>query len=177
MATIDYIVRVTQNLITKYKTRDPYEICDCLGIRISQKDIDANLKAYYCCQARVRNIVLNNCVPEIDQRILVAHELGHDRLHKKQALLQGFQEAEMFVKTLPSEYEANLFAAELLIADDELLEYLSDDDKSFFSIAGELSLPADFLDFKFRILKHKGHQIEPPYIACGKTYKNEVVQT
>ena len=114
MATIDYIVRVTQKLVTKHQTRNPYEICDSLGIRISLKDIDANLKAYYCCQARVRNIVLNNSVPEIDQRILVAHELGHDRLHKKLALLQGFQEAEMFIKTLPTEYEANLFAAELL---------------------------------------------------------------
>ena len=168
MATIDYIVRITHKLLTKYQTRNPYEICDSLGIRISLKDIDANLKAYYCCQARVRNIVLNSSVSEIEQRILVAHELGHDRLHKDIAMLQGFQETAMFIKTLPTEYEANLFAAELLIDDDELLEYINAGDKSIFGIAAELCLPSDFLDFKFRALKHKGYQIEPLYNVNSK---------
>jgi len=115
--------------------------------------------------------VVNNSVSEILQRILVAHELGHDRLHRALTLLEGFQETELFNKALPTEYEANLFAAELLIGDDKVLELLSDDDMNFFGIAGELCVPADLLDFKLRVLKHKGYRIEPPYIANGTMFK------
>ena len=67
-------------------------------------------------------------VAEPIRRILVAHELGHDRLHKKMAMLKGFQEVELFDKTIPAEYEANIFAAELMIADNEVLELLNDED-------------------------------------------------
>lgn len=174
MTSVDYITGVVQKLVRKYQTRDPYEICDGLGIRISFKDLGDDLKAYYFSQSRIRNIVINNRVPEELQRILVAHELGHERLHKGVALLKGFQEIELFDATIPTEYEANLFASELLIDDDELLALLGDDDKSFFSVAGELCLPTDFLDFKFRILKHKGYPIDMQYIANGKTLRGSM---
>ena len=93
---------------------------------------------------------------EIDRRILVAHELGHDRLHKKIAPLVGFQETGMFIKSLPTEYEANLFAADLLIDDDELRGFLNDDDKTHSGAASELGVPIELLDFKFRLMEHKG---------------------
>ena len=118
--------------------------------------------------------MLNNRVSETVQRILLAHELCHDRLHRDIAMLKGFQEIELFDMTLPTEYEANLFAAELLIDDSELLELLNDDDKSFFGVARELYIPADLLDFKFRVLKHKGYRIEAPYITNGSFLKNNV---
>ncbi|MCL2140478.1 MAG: hypothetical protein FWH42_02190 [Dehalococcoidia bacterium] len=51
------------------------------------------------------------------------------------------------------------------LEDNELLELLNDDSKSFFGVARELCVPADLLDFKFRVLKHKGYRIEAPYIA------------
>jgi len=64
-----------------------------------------------------------------------------------------------------AEYEANLFAAELLIDDKELLKLLNGSDKSFFGVAKELYVPAELLDFKFRILKNKGYHLEAPYIS------------
>jgi len=170
VATIDYIARVAQRLVSKYQTRNPYEICGSLGIHVSLKDLEGKVKAYYCCHARVRSIVLHEHVSETDRRVLVAHELGHDRLHKDMALLNGFKETELFNDAIPSEYEANLFAAELLIGDDELLEMLSDD-KPFFAVASELCIPQDLLDFKLRALKHKGYDINIQYIANGKTWK------
>ena len=87
-------------------------------------------------------------------------------------MLKGFQEIELFDKTLPAEYEANIFAAELMIADKEILELLNDEDKSFFDVARELGVPAPLLDFKFRVLKHKGYRIEAPYIANGDFLQN-----
>jgi len=105
---------------------------------------------------------------------LAAHELGHDRLHKEIAMLKGFQEIELFDMERPSEYEANVFAAELLIDENELLELFNDDNKSFFDVARELYIPAALLDFKFRVLKHKGYRIEAPYIANGDFLKNDI---
>ena len=174
MAAIDNISSVADGLRHKYQTRDPFGICGALGVRIRYKDLGTGVKAYYFYQSRIRNIILNNRVSKIVRRILTAHELGHDRLHKEIAMLKGFREIELFDTVQPAEYEANLFAAELLIGDDDLLKLLNDEDKSFFGVARELRVPADLLDFKFRVLKHKGYRLNAPYIANGDFLKNEI---
>jgi len=174
MANMEYISRLVHDLTKKHDTRCPYKLCAALGIKIRYKDLGTDVKAYYYYQSRIRNIVLNNKISEIVQRILVAHELGHDRLHQDIAMLKGFQEIELFDRALPTEYEANLFAAELLIDDDELLDLLNDENISFFGVAGELYVPADLLDFKFRVLKHKGYRINAPYIANSNFLKNDI---
>jgi len=171
---MDYITREANKLTQKYRTRNPYEICDALGVRIRYKDLGQDIKAYYVYISRIRNIVLNTRVSETIQRILAAHELGHDRLHMEIAMLKGFQEIELFDRAVPTEYEANLFASELLIDDDELLALLNDEDASFFGAARELYVPADLLDFKFRVLKHKGYRLNAPYLACGDFLKNDI---
>ena len=174
MPSIDYIARAAGKLNRKFKTRNPYEICDALGVRIRLKDLGTDIKAYYLYQARIRNIVINYRVSDSFKRILVAHELGHDRLHKEIAMSKGFSETDLFNMSIPTEYEANLFAAELLIGDKELLEMLNDEDNSFFGVARELNIPAALLDFKFRVLKHKGYRIEAPYIANGDFLKGDI---
>ena len=174
MSSIGYISKVVEALTRKYLTRDPYEICDALGIKTRLKDLGPDIKAYYFYHSRIRNIVLNSRVSEVVRRILIAHELGHDRLHRDIALLKGLQEIELFDMTKPIEYEANLFAAELLLDDHEVLELLNDEDKSFFGVARELYVPAELLDFKFRVLKHKGYHLDAPYISSGDFLKQEV---
>lgn len=174
MLSIGYIADVAERLVRKYDTRDPYEICDALDVRIRYKDLGTDIKAYYFYQSRIRNIVLNTRVSETIQRILIAHELGHDRLHQDIAMLKGFQEIELFDMAQPTEYEANIFAAELLIDDDELHDMLNDEDASFFSTARALYVPAALLDFKFRVMKYKGFRIEAPHIAHGDFLKNDI---
>ena len=174
MSSIDYVAGVAETLTRKYETRNPYKICEELGVRIRLKDLGTDIKAYYFYHSRIRNIVVNSRVSETIRRILVAHELGHDRLHQDIAMLKGFQEIELFDIAQPTEYEANIFAAELLIDDAELLGLLNDDDKSFFGVASELYVPVALLDFKFRILKRKGYRIEAPYMAYGDFLKNDI---
>jgi Zn-dependent peptidase ImmA (M78 family) len=174
MSSIEYISKTVDKLSKKYKTRDPYELCRALGVQIRLKDLGIGIKAYYFYQSRIRSIVLNRRGSEPIRRILTAHELGHDRLHKEIAMLKGFHEVELFDMASPIEYEANIFAAELLIDDNELLELLNDDNKSFFDVASELYVPAALLDFKFRVLKHKGYRIEAPYIANGDFLKSNI---
>lgn len=80
----------------------------------------------------------------------------------------------MFDMTYRTEYEANLFAAELLIDDNELLDLLNDNEKSFFGVAKELYVPAELLDFKFHILKNKGYHLKAPYIAQADFLKGNI---
>jgi Zn-dependent peptidase ImmA (M78 family) len=115
--------------------------------------------------------VINNNVADILRRIICAHELGHAVLHCELAMMNSFQEMELFDATQPAEYEANLFAAELLIPDNKLLELLNDYSKSFFGVASELYVPAELLDFKFRVLKNKGYRIEPPLLSQSNFLK------
>ena len=164
----------TDALIRKYKTRDPFELCDALGIRIRLKDLGTAIKAYYFCQSRIRNIVLNTRSGETVQRVLCAHELGHAVLHGELAAMRGFSELELFDATSRTEYEANMFAAELLIDNGELSELLADGESSFFTAAGKLYVPAELLDFKLRIMKSKGYRIEAPYIARSDFLKEDI---
>ena len=172
MLAIDYISRTVEKLVRKYQTRDPYELCDALDVRIRYKDLGSCM-AYYFTQSRVSSIILNYRVAEHIRRILIAHELGHDRLHHKIAT-KGFYETTLFDMVLPTEYEANIFASDLLIEDGELLELLSEENKSFYDVACSLDVPAAFLDFKLRVFKHKGYSVEPLYIANGDFLKGGI---
>ena len=174
MANIEYITSVVDKLIKKHDTRDPLTLCRALGIRVRYKDCENLLKAYFITVSRIKSIVINSKIHSAVQRILLAHELGHAVLHREIALLRGFQEFELFDANDPTEYEANLFAAELLIEDVELIDLLNDDEKSFFGVARELSVPAELLDFKFRVMKRKGYRIEAPYISQSDFLKNDI---
>ncbi len=174
MPKIKYICEKANKLITKYDTRDPFEICRNINIRIHYKDLGTAIKAYYFYQSRIKNIVINSRSGSIVRRILCGHELGHAVLHDRLAAMRGFQELELFDSLVPAEYEANLFAAELIIPDDDVLELLNDQDKSFFSIAKELYVPAELLDFKFHVLKNKGYRLESPVLTQSSFLKNDV---
>ena len=167
LPSMDYITRRANELTQKYATRNPYELCDALDIRVRLKDLGGDIKAYYFYHSRIRSIVLNSRISEDFRKILAAHELGHDVLHREAAMQQGFREVDMFDVARPIEYEANLFAAEILIDDAELLELLDCEDTSFHDIARQLYVPAPLLDFKLRIMKNKGFLLHAPYIAHG----------
>ena len=115
MHTTDYIIHAVEVLERKYDTRDPYALCECLGIRIRRMDLKKKLKGFFFYQSRIANIVIDSNVNEVLERILIAHELGHAVLHKEIAMMGGFQEMEVFDSTSVTENEANLFCAELLI--------------------------------------------------------------
>ncbi len=174
MSNIELICKKINSITEKYDSRDPFEICKAMDIHIYYKDLGTYIKAFYYYQSRIKNIVINTSSCTVIRRILCAHELGHAVLHGNLAAIRGFQETELFDRVVPTEYEANLFAAELVIPDDELFELLSDRDKSFFCIAEELYVPAELLDFKFRILKRKGYNINIPTAATADFLKNNI---
>ena len=161
MKTAEHIIETVDKLVRKYHTRDPYELCQLLGIKIHYYDLQKKLKGFFYYQSRQKNIVIDHNVNGILERILVAHELGHAVLHTKIAMMHGFQEMEVFDDRSIEENEANFFAAELLLEDGKVLECLSE--HTFFETAKMLYVPAALLDYKFSLLHEKGELVNSMY--------------
>lgn len=136
MRTAAHIIETVGKLVKKYDTRDPYELCKCLEIKIHFYNLEKKLKGFFFYQSRQKNIVIDSNVNDVLERILIAHELGHAVLHTKIAMMKGFQEMEVLDGRSQDEDEANFFAAELLLEDKEVLECLSK--YSFFETARNL---------------------------------------
>ena len=98
----------------------------------------------------------------------LAHEIAHSVLHTN--ITAAFHEFTLFDDTDRQEYEANLFAAELLLSDDCVLNALNED-QFFFQAAKALYVPAELLDFKFRVMKRKGYKLESPIVSHGNFLK------
>ena len=175
MSVLDSIPQKVQTLVKKYDTRDPFELCRKLRIGVKYRELCPQLKAYFFYQSRIKTVVLNSQTDAVVHRILCAHELGHATLHaEKLVAMRGFRELELFDCSDRTEYEANIFAAELLIPDGELLEILNTEDCSFFQAASALYVPVELLDFKFRVLKSKGYKIEAPFLAQSDFLKHPI---
>lgn len=171
MIAINHILSKVDKLVKTYDTRDPFELCKILNIKVHYKNLGTLIKAYYFYQSRISNIVINNQMPEEIYQLLCAHELGHVILHKSIAQARGFFETSLLEECIPTEYEANLFAAELLIPTELLVEYIKENN-SFFAIAKNLRIPPELLDFKIRILKYQGYNFKAPFIAKTDFLKN-----
>ena len=168
------IVRAVDRLKRRYHETDPFKLCAAMGIILIPQSLgiaqDA-IKGFYLESKRIRTITVNSDMPLLIQKFIVAHELGHAELHRKLGMF-AFNEVGLFDESSRQEKDANLFAAELLLDDDEVLQTLNEDN-TFFSAAASLEIPMELLDFKFRVMKWKGYKlVEPPIIARSNFLKD-----
>ena len=50
MKTAEHIIETVDKLVRKYHTRDPYELCQLLGIKIHYYDLQKKLKGFFYYQ-------------------------------------------------------------------------------------------------------------------------------
>ena len=168
------ICEAVEELKCKYDETDPFRLCRAMGIILLQQHLGTDpdrVKGFFLENKRIRTITVNADLPLIIQKIIAAHELGHATLHRKSGTY-AFHEVALYDSVSVCEKEANLFAAEYLLNDDEVLEALNKD-TTFFTAAAELMVPAELLDFKFRLLKWKGYKMmESPVTARSNFLRN-----
>jgi Zn-dependent peptidase ImmA (M78 family) len=168
---LDYISRSVDDLKRDYGDTDPFQIAKAMGILLLFQGMGrakSACKGFFMTQDGQQIITINSDLPKMIRKIICAHELGHAVLHSQEPGMAAFQDFALFDTASLTEHEANVFAAELLLKDEDVLELLNDD-TSFFSVASMLRVPPELLDFKFRILKRKGYQfIEPPLQSDSK---------
>ena len=158
----DYIHKEARRLVKWSGTRDPFRIAKELGIHIIFDNDFKTLKGMYKVIQRSRFIFINGNLSERDQRMVCAHELGHDRFHRHMAKEATLQEFMLYDMQTRSEYEANIFASELLIGDDDifsLIEYGYD----IYQIAGELDKDMNLILIKIDELRKQGYDVSAPY--------------
>ena len=116
------IIKKVRKYVRTYGTRNPESLARVLGVRICDADFVA-LKLVYKVIKRTPFIFIKKDLNPVMRKIVLLHELGHHALHRKEA--QIFQELNLFTDMTVSQmkYEANLFAAEILLPDDEILDY------------------------------------------------------
>lgn len=172
--TYSQLCESVEKLKKKYDEPDPFRLCRAMGIVLLMEPMgtapDA-VKGFFLERNRIRTITINSDMPKVIQRIILAHELCHAINHRNCGI-HTFHEVTLFDQTSLLEKDANLFAAEYLLNDQEVFEVLNQD-TTFSSAASALYVPAELLDFKFRIMKWKGYKmIEPPINARSNFLKN-----
>ena len=127
----DRLFKVPENLIYDFKTRDPFQIAKLKGYTV--KFLDLKRQKGFC--TNIYNnyfIFINENLSDQMKRMTCAHELGHiifhrDRLTRgKNGQFRKLIEMELFDIRDSTEYEANLFAANLLIDTDRMMELLKE---------------------------------------------------
>lgn len=128
---------VVNKLVNKYGTRNPFTLADELGIIVQFSDIKS-LCGFYTPLKRQRVILLNSRLQNDENEKLLnavmAHELGHAILHRD-SQCYFYSDRTFFLKSKP-ELEANTFAAELLISNEDIWEHRSYTTEQLAGITG-----------------------------------------
>ena len=149
-------VQKAERMQKKYATCDPFAIAEALGIEVRYVDSFKQLKGMYTVIARNRFIFLNGNNSEEMNRVVCAHELGHDQLHRDAAKTAPLQEISFWDLSGVREYEANLFAAQLLLKDEDILSWAAAG-KTCAEIAAITETDPNLVALKVECLKEKGY--------------------
>lgn len=111
------IKTIAKKLIKKYKTNNIYELINILNVKVFELPFNEELGMYRFLKNN-KVIIISEGLDEITKRFILSHELGHTILHRKENCF--YLKHNTFSKVSSFEIEANKFAAELLIPDEDL---------------------------------------------------------
>ena len=134
-------------LIKKYNTNDPYKLAEALGVILLFVPLKG-VKGFYNYYKRNHIIYINNELEELEQRLTLAHEIGHLILHKNINTI--YLNAITMLNTERFEHEADIFASELLIKDNDILE---NENLTKQALSTLLGVKEKHIDYKLKNLK------------------------
>ncbi|MDO5392137.1 MAG: ImmA/IrrE family metallo-endopeptidase [Eubacteriales bacterium] len=157
-----YISSKVERLIRRWKTRDPFELLDALHVVVKESDAYQSLKGFCFTANRTFYVVINSTLPPEVKRIVAAHELGHIVMHRKELKMAPMRDVEIYQMNDRTEYEANVFAAELLVSDQDVDALVQEDELDYFGICRTLNVSPDLMSFKLFGLIQRGHDYNMP---------------
>lgn len=141
---MDKIKKIVETYVKKYNTNNPYELADILNIKVFYFSL-GNIAGQYKYLKHTRCIFLNSDIEDENLlRVVMAHELGHAILHMKENCC--FMKNNTLLLTSKLELQANKFAAELLISNEDIEEYKEFSKEQFSKILG---YSEKLIDLKF----------------------------
>ena len=159
-----YIFSTAERLQRNYKTRDPFELLDAMRVVVSMSNVFRRdgLKGFCTILNQTKYVVINSKLDIEEQRVVAGHECGHIVVHPHILKLGAFKDHDVYQASGKLEREANFFAADFLISDEEVLDLMGSSDANFFSVAKELSIPEPFFAFKLYSMVERGFSMRMP---------------
>ncbi|MEK4702012.1 ImmA/IrrE family metallo-endopeptidase [Solibacillus sp. FSL R7-0668] len=118
-----WIRNLVKELIAKHGTNNPYEIAQAKNIYVFEHDMHEEIFGFYKYIRRNKFIYINSILEEQDKLFTCCHELAHSEMHSR--IDTPFLKRKTLFSVDKLENEANRFAIELLIPDENLQEYLN----------------------------------------------------
>ncbi len=158
----DYIYKKTEALVKKFQTRDPIEILKNLHVIVGETSRYNRLKGYCFMSCQTIYVMLSSFLSEEEKRIVAAHELGHITLHRSQLKMAPMSDNRLYNMINETEYQANLFAADLLIQDEDVAALSKQEDLDYFSFCSSLYATPELMSFKLYSLMKRGQKYNMP---------------
>ncbi len=158
MICTEETIRRADRLVRKYGTRDADRLAAETGLIVVPCSFHRQ-KGVYKVIERNRYVFLKEDLDPVMHSIVLLHELGHDMLHRKEAVLAGaFQEFNIFeMKDRRMEFEANVFAAQISLPDEEILRYIYQGCDAA-QIAGAMHSDINLVSIKISELNRRGYE-------------------
>lgn len=155
------IVQKANRLVSRCGTRNPKRIARELGVEVMYLPF-ARQRGAYKVIMRNRFMFIKNDLHPVMENIVLLHELGHDTLHREEATkADGFEEFNIFdMRDSRMEYEANIFASQIALPDDDFLE-LAERGYDTQQIARTLKSDINLVALKADTLISQGYRLRP----------------
>lgn len=157
-----YIYDETQKLIRKYKTRDPFKIMDNMHVIVGKSSSFQKLKGFCFMSCKTIYVQISSFLSEEEKQIVAAHELGHIILHRTQLKMAPMKDDTLYNMQDNTEYQANLFAADLLLSDADIADMAHNEDLDYFSLCSTLNSTPELMSFKLYSLTKRGQAYHMP---------------
>ena len=177
------IEQSVHNLIVRYGTRDPFLILSYLNVDVRFSSSYKDLKGFSMICMRSCYVMINSNLTDEEQRVVAAHELGHIILHKATLSKGHIRDFALYDSTSLEEREANAFAAELLIDDADVLEFIEsspEEAADIFTISCIHKIPPELLVIKLSAMNKRGHAFpifdtpDSRFLGRIKTYADKI---
>ena len=157
--SFDYIIKVADNVVKEHDTRSGTALAEALDMTIIEASFKEQ-KGVYICIEDLPYIILNQDLSDEMRNIVILHEIGHHLLHREMA--NAFHETNLFDMSCHNmEYEANLFAAQVMLPDNETIEYIKSG-YTISQIAAVMNSDVNLVAMKATDLKRRGLELNIP---------------
>lgn len=159
MTRYEEIIQSADDLLEKYNTRNPTVLADELSVKVLYRNFNEQ-KGIFTVVEDVPFVFINNNLEDEVLNMVLIHELAHFLLHLDELgtsplLVDG----DIFDKNNNrQEYEANLFASQILLPEDEILSLVYGG-YTQFEIALSLRVDVNLVALKIETLIHQGHNL------------------
>lgn len=142
-----WIKEIVEGMIEVYETRNVYELIDKLEIMLIRKQLPGNKKGRFFRDLFENEFIfISNDLSIEEERIVIAHELGHLILHTH--LSTSYYTSNRFLVKNKLEIQANKFAAELLIPDD--IDFSGYDNLTIEQLSCHLKVSEELVKLKYK---------------------------